>query len=1379
MKSPALYFGNRFAAAPVKSRKSRAAATMEMEPLENRILLSGIGTGLEKKSVIFNDADGDLVKVSMTGGKDATFDIDLGGADNNADIANIQINGNGSLSIVVTPVGSLSRPSAVFAAGAAWDVTPGYTNVGSITAKAGVAAIGSIGLTAAVVDDIDLGSATVNNLSLNTGKVAMVDSVMSRNTGTFSANLGIIDFHDITAGKINQISLAGSATGVNDFEGDITVANGIGRISGSHSMINGQILVAGAVSTVGNIVTSGSGPGSGLSVTGDLTLNAAGFQGSIDVGGHLNLGITGGSAFTGTIHATGGISGIKASTTDAISITGADVNGQIITDGDMGGLVFTNSDVDHGSFVAAKIGAIMIGNKGGANVITASTFEAGTIGVITSYSGGLGTNNSFLADALGGIVIRNDNLDKTNAIEVTNALGNIDISNGSMDAMISAGSAGNISILHGNFTGTVSADTTVGTITVTAGQFDGTVVAGGNIAAISANWLDHVVAGDGITAGAVIHSDGTIGSIVGTSVNGNGINGSSITAGGAITTLAGTSYHGGAGITALVPVAASIATISGTSSDGFGILNSTFTADAGTIGSITGTGFTGGISGVTANSATDIGAVMGKATATGDGILNSNFNALGGQVTSVAGSTVSTAATGAGLDTVGISASGNIGPVSGSAFAGAGISSGSFLSTQGNIGAITGASSSITGAVTSHGIAGTVVNANGSVASISGTAGGSGDGLNGINVNGQTTVGAISGTSLNGNAISGGTITGASVGAISATVKGTTGATSGITGGITVTAVAGDIGAITVTDASTGTGITGGTYRATGNIGAINVTSVGIGISVGTYTADSDLNNAGDIISISATVSGAGNDGINGATFKGANIGPVTATLTAVTGAGDGIDTVTFTALTKVETAPLSGRFNNTGMIGAITVTNASTDTAADGIVGSSFSAGAAGSIGAVNVTTLGGDGIVNTPFFANNLTGTDTLFTSTIGAVTIRAADIGASNGDFTANAGIGAIQVNSGEYGIAVGSSFLGDVNSDGTGNIVSVSVTTKEAGFDAINSSSFTAANIGTITVNQTAATGFGDGLDTATFTAVTNTDDGTGKFNNLGTIGTITVTTASSAASWGINGSSFNAGAGGGIGAITVTTQTSSAIVGSTFYAANTTGTDTKLDSTIGAIQVLGAGTGIASGTFSSISSIGAISSTGTGSQAFTLNTDTVGTLSFNSLANGSTVTATVNTATSIGSVSVSNPTPGVSGNFTLVGGAALTKLNNITVDGNATLPNLASVTQVGAVQVDGKLTLGGLAAVTKFTSLTAGSLNNPVGNIAIGNAAAVGTTIGAITVTADPVGNLANRYVFNFDSYTATPDATIGGATYTAVVAPGTTTAAGGITLILA
>ena len=245
MKLQKSYFSNRFAtvlnkaAAAKTARKSRPIATTEMEALESRILLSGIGTGLNKRNVTFFDADGDKVQVNIQaapGAKNVSFNIDLGGATNNADAANITINGNGSLGIVVTPVGSFTRPlipgiSAktvvtggvpTFVSGVmpTWNLTPGYTNVGSITAAAGVTTVGSIGLSAAVVADINLGAANAGNINLNTGRVAAIDNLMANSGATIDANtgaitptskwapgLGNIDMFDVTAGSIGGINI--------------------------------------------------------------------------------------------------------------------------------------------------------------------------------------------------------------------------------------------------------------------------------------------------------------------------------------------------------------------------------------------------------------------------------------------------------------------------------------------------------------------------------------------------------------------------------------------------------------------------------------------------------------------------------------------------------------------------------------------------------------------------------------------------------------------------------------------------------------------------------------------------------------------------------------------------------------------------------------------------------------------------------------------------------------------------------------------------------------------------------------------------------------------------------------------------------------------
>jgi len=340
------YFGNRFKAALRGFRAGRSnkqlstvtatPAAPEFEALESRILLSGIGTGLNKKSVTFLDADGDKVTVTALG-KGAKFNIDLGGSKNNADIANIEIAAAGtSVGVVVSPVGSFTAPvqtkqfinpnwnlGNLGGAGNLsldnlnqtnqkiqtqyYNLTPGWTNIGSITAADGITEVGSIGLTAAVVPVIDLPGVAVGNINLSTGMVTKVDAFMATN-GSYLQNYGgwtpgiqNINIYDINAGSIAGINISGidpnnyagpAAFNGNDYLGTITTdAGGIGRLSGTHSQFNGQLSLGGTDAFLGNIVLGrGWAAGSSITATGDLTFTANNFNGVIDVGGHLNLG---------------------------------------------------------------------------------------------------------------------------------------------------------------------------------------------------------------------------------------------------------------------------------------------------------------------------------------------------------------------------------------------------------------------------------------------------------------------------------------------------------------------------------------------------------------------------------------------------------------------------------------------------------------------------------------------------------------------------------------------------------------------------------------------------------------------------------------------------------------------------------------------------------------------------------------------------------------------------------------------------------------------------------------------------------------------------------------------------------------------------------
>lgn len=553
MKIKKQYHGNRFASVLRKKAQKAAAASTgtEMEALESRILLSGIGTGLNKKSVTFHDADGDLVTIKATG-KGASFDIDLGGASDNADIANINIHGAGaSLAILVKPVGSLTKPvktPVVFNGEgdtnvsfrenqAYYDLTPGYTTIGSITTDS--TALGSLGVNGAVVGDIDLHQATIKNINIGTGLVAKVDKLMNSELNrdanmNWTSGLGLIDVHDIEAKQITGgIHFAGSVDGGNDFVGNITVANGIGRITGLTSNYFGQIIIEGKSASLGKIVVAGWGQGSAVSTAGDLTFDASNFSGTLLVGGHLNLGLQNGG-LSGLVIAKNGISGLSSSTTDAIFMGGGfnRITGQIMNKSATAGIsdiYLTNAFLDGATIESdSSIGTITIGG-------THNGFP-------------INNNSAIIADKLAGLVVRNgDDLSKT-TISVKTNIASIDIANGNLSASIESGSIGNVIVRGGSLTDRASiiADIgNIGDVSIQGGSLQGRVwsvagavgnvsVQGGNLSGTvqaAAGGIGNVTVQGGALSGSLL-SQGNIGAVTA----GLGVSGS-ITAQGALSSL--------------------------------------------------------------------------------------------------------------------------------------------------------------------------------------------------------------------------------------------------------------------------------------------------------------------------------------------------------------------------------------------------------------------------------------------------------------------------------------------------------------------------------------------------------------------------------------------------------------------------------------------------------------------------------------------------------------------------------------------------------------------------------------------------------------------------------------------------------------------------
>jgi len=1171
-----LYFGNRFQSALRgfhQSRRRRTADKLalaaaapvvsEFETLENRILLSSIGTGLNKRQVTFLDADGDKVTVKALG-KGAAFNIDLGGSTSDADIANIEIAKNGtSLGVTVAPVGSFTAPvqtKVIFNPN--WDLsklggnsdlsldgltesqkiqtqyfnlTPGYTNIGSITAAPGVTQVGSIGLTAAVVPVIDLAGVAVGNINLSTGMVGKVDAFMATNGsflpgyGGWTPGLHNINLYDINAKSIAGINIAGinpalynaalssSATGSpsvatisplftgNNYLGIITTdgggsAGGIGRLTGTNSAFLGQISLNGANDFLGNTVINSWGSSAIISAAGNLTFTAKSFGGVLDVGGHLNIAFIDG--FSGTIDAKGGVSGLRVATNDAIIVSNGIYGGQLLSEGNVADVILNNASFSGGTIEAANIGTIRFegsfssplmaesGHPDHSGAILASgdikglvvrnadltlgqgnllVSAGGTLGLLSIANGDVG--GSLSSGAIGEILVRGGNLDAS-IVATKGGIGNVNIDLGRLTGTLFAGAGdiGDVTVLadssHAAISGSIIAQTgSIGAINAT--NIGGGMAIGGTPGYYTYFYSDYGYYQYGSytpSKPVTIFAQQDIKSITATSTGATALGLSNISALGTLGPISVTAfgegsddYYGSGAIENVTLVAPTLGDITATSLAGTAIYGSTFISTTGAIGSITGTGRTGGLEGVTVNSATDIGTITGTATAQGSGISHSTFAAQGGNIGKVTGITTANDNYGFGIVSASISASGNIGDVTGTAFSGTGISGGSVTSVGGDIANITGKSTDILGR---------------------------GDGIEGLSV-----------IALGGSI---GNITGQANGVDPGYYFFRTFA-SGLAN-LTVQALEG-IGSIKGSAAQNGDGITGGSFTvagASGNITeVIGSTSSGIGISGGaSFNAY-----GGTIGSIVATPTGPSGQAVNNASFTAASLGNLSFVVANLAG-GDAVTGLTATALT--------------GDIGSITVTNDSVRDGSHGLANSSIEA-RRGNIGAITVTTAGGTG-------SFGIGATDVSAAGNIGAISVittgRASD------------------------GITGGSTFEADADISGAGNIASVFVEVRGIGSNGISAVNQTGA-----TFDAQNITGTGSGGNSIEV-RVTSPEGGTAISGSsllvdaAGDVGTIVVSNSSKlTGSNGVQGVTIKVE--GSLAAVTATTVGGSAISGATF------------------------------------------------------------------------------------------------------------------------------------------------------------------------------------------------------------------------------------------
>ncbi|MGA2222097.1 MAG: hypothetical protein ABSH21_10065 [Verrucomicrobiia bacterium] len=491
---------------------------LEIEALETRLLLSGIGTGLGKKKVSFTDAAGDKVTVSVSGHD--TFDIALlGGTTNNSDVNSILLHGGdakSALSIVVTPVKLHGGVNGV----QGWTMSTGVMIVDEIDAAAGLTTLAGISSAGAALDNLNLSGVAVGGINLTSGRATYSDRINTNSAGftnTYIPQADQVDFGAITAGSIGTLSITGPTpggasafgTGTNDFNGPITVTGSIGKILGLNSSLTGSV-TAGSVSNVtvgflGNTLTSlgagdltinafkGIGAGAIITAGGNVHFNSTngGFLGTIDAVGNItglnNGGIVINGGLYGTLHSSGG-------NISNITINGGSfgVAGSIVTDtGTIGNITLASSGQYFNGIVHAagtgNAGQLAIGNitATGTSFITGATIIAnsGNIGAI-SADHITGTTINAVTGNITSIAAHSATANAIN-LGTVHAGGNIGPITAQSDAQGGRAINGTIFRADGNFTGAITATVTGGSTAVainnatfsTAGDFQQAITA--------------------------------------------------------------------------------------------------------------------------------------------------------------------------------------------------------------------------------------------------------------------------------------------------------------------------------------------------------------------------------------------------------------------------------------------------------------------------------------------------------------------------------------------------------------------------------------------------------------------------------------------------------------------------------------------------------------------------------------------------------------------------------------------------------------------------------------------------------------------------------------------------------------------------------------
>jgi hypothetical protein len=1321
-----------------RRRRLRTWKSSRLDLLEDRRLLA-ITPGMLYQDVSYTDADGDTVRISITGTitdpAAQGFTVELAGlALDDADATRVNLIGLSATNGVQIVVSPNLLPNA----GPNFNniYSSAYTNVAFLSAVADplhpaapMTSLGGVQLSAAVVHSIQLAGIDIGNITLDAGQAPFVDRINTTNnqqsmdSGNYKPVTGLIDLGGITAGSIDSLVINGAISAMtgnpfdtsttNDFRSVITVSGRIGTVLGLRSNVTAAI----RADSIGSVrVASIAGEISTRNPNEPMAINLPSpVKGFINVAGHLNLGfpLSDGALITGQINAGGGISGSdRTSMTDPLYLP-ANFAGSLSNTSLTVGIADIAID---GNGMATLYSASSIGNLSANGFAGTFLAEAGTsIGRIDASSGKLEGH-----------------------LQAGTDIGDIKTIGGILGTMIAGGNIGRITVVNGSLESlSIQAGGNIGPMSLYLGMLATSIVAGGDIGAIAipVNGIDlsYLRARD---IGAITIVDGAIqtssfvaerdiaairafGSIEGFGISdvsivagrniaaidarahtGYGIDKLKVEAGERIEGISGISYGefgslDGSGIADSNFAANSIGPIYGRGVGGTGIEKSHIFARTGSIDSITGDGWKDGLLLVTAVADQSIGSITGKATMDGSGIDGGSYDANFAGIGPIVGAGGS--AGGFGIVSTRFQSTdrsaGGIASITASANAN-GLDA--FYDTKVYAAEIGPVLVNVLGGVDGNGMMSTELRAYwGGIESITVNVRSiNGMGIRSSIVRASGDIGPIRVVAFNNSAIfdtefnSRGNF--ASIYAESqkngnAIDTATFTAPDGsIAPGASIEAIAGGTDALS-------NGIIGSTFRATREIGLIEATARGgAAISGSQFAADSDLDNTGAIAGIRATASGRNllaSSGIYDSGFTGIAIGNIEVNVETVEG-GTAIDMGTFLAKTAVYDG--FGNFDNTGTIGAVKVVNVSG--MFYGIDNSSFNAGSAGSIGSIDVTTDGGTAIRDS-FFNTVVSDMDqNLFTSTIGDIVVRsgrtfiytANPAGIVNSYFMANAGIASVTAET--IGGAIDTSqFNADMDFGGRGDIpgdigfIRVNVPGRNA--NGITSSNFTGGSIGNITVRLADnATTAQDAIRGSEFTALRNS------------IGNITV----------------------------VNTGLGYALLNDVFRAAVS----------IGNVNVQG---DVANTQFIiTNSTIGDISIRARQIQNLAFQAQNFGNISLELLQPG-TVSLSMPNASKMGNLYVAAPLGGTAG---LTWNAPrLVQAGDVNVSGILTLQSsMTSLTTMGA------FTIGSLAGATGHTGFTIGSTSSA-------------SSIGPIRIGSAPTGKAQHR--FQFGAYGGAPNAVVG------------------------